>query len=171
MQATTSPIASPIDPQALRRALGNFATGVAVVTARDEQQRPIGLTVNSFTSVSLSPPLVLFCLARHSSNLAAFQQATSFAVNVLHSGQDELSRAFASPVPDRFAGVTWQAGALGDPLITDAAAHFECVRHETLAHGDHLIFLGQVQHFGHAPVKEPLLYFQGRFRQVAALPA
>ena len=161
----------PVEPQALRRALGNFATGVAVITTRDAQQRPIGLTVNSFTSVSLSPPLVLFCLARHSVNLPVFQQARSFAINVLHSGQGELSRRFASPVADRFAGVDWQAGALGDPVIAGAAACFECEHHDTLERGDHLIFIGQVQHFDQAPVNDPLLYFQGRFRQVAALPA
>lgn len=160
-----------IDPQALRRALGNFATGVAVVTTLDAHQRPVGLTVNSFTSVSLSPPLVLFCLARQSSNLAAFEQAGAFAINVLHSGQGELSRRFASPVPDRFAGVDWRPGESGAPLISDAAATFECDHHDTLERGDHMIFLGRVRQFQHAQADEPLLYFQGRFRQVAALAA
>lgn len=160
-----------IDPQALRRALGNFATGVAVVTTLDAHQRPVGLTVNSFTSVSLSPPLVLFCLASQSSNLAAFQQAGSFAINVLHSGQDELSRRFSSPISDRFSGVDWRLGELGAPLIADTAATFECEHHDTLERGDHVIFLGHVKRLQHAQVDEPLLYFQGRFRQVAALAA
>lgn len=171
----TSPDRSParreaFDARTLRQALGNFATGVAVVTTFDAARRPVGLTINSFTSVSLAPPLVLFCLARDSACLEAFRAAPVFAIHVLHGRQHTLSRRFSSKLADRFDGVSWRAGELAAPVIDDVAACFECLRHDVIEQGDHVIFVGRVQCLAHEPADDPLLYFRGGFRSVAAIP-
>lgn len=146
-----------------RASLGMFATGVTIVTARAPDGSPVGLTVNSFASVSLTPPLVSWNLANTSSSLAVFQGGTHYAVNVLGANQQALAQRFASPVPDRWAGVAWHPGVAGAPLIEGAVAHFECVGKSRYQEGDHVIFIGQVEHCDHRPGVAPLLFHGGRF--------
>lgn len=155
-----------IDPRQFRQALGAFATGVAVVTTQDAAGAPVGLTVNSFTSVSLNPPLVLFCLGKQSASLTAFRDSGAFAVHVMPHAQQDLTRRFASRVEDRFDGVAWHPGHGGAPVIEGVLACFECALHACVDAGDHLILIGQVQRFSHQPSDAPLLYFQGGFHSL-----
>ena len=157
---------SEFTPRQLRDAFGCFATGVTVVTTLGDDGRPVGLTANSFTSVSLDPPLVLFCLDRRSTSLAAFEAAERFAVNVLHAGQEAVSARFSRREPDRFAGTAWRAGLAGVPLLEDAAAVFECARETVLDGGDHRIFIGRVEAIACDGSYDPLIFFQGRYRSV-----
>ena len=156
--------------KALRRAFGAFTTGVTVVTTRDGTGRPLGFTANSFTSVSLEPPLLLICLAKSSSSIEAFTATDSFAVNILAADQQEISTRFASPLSDRFAGVEWQEGCAQLPLIGGAAAWFCCARHETVDAGDHLILIGRIETFD-ATGAAPLVFLQGQYRALAPIPA
>jgi flavin reductase (DIM6/NTAB) family NADH-FMN oxidoreductase RutF/pimeloyl-ACP methyl ester carboxylesterase len=155
------------EPRILRDALGCFATGVTVVTTIDENGAPLGLTANSFTSVSLDPPLILFALARKSANLAAFQKAGRFAVNVLHIGQQPVGGRFASRDVARFEGVDWAVrGENGSPILAGSLASFDCRTHAIHDGGDHLIFVGHVDHAWFEPHRDPLLYFRGKFRRL-----
>lgn len=138
------------DPRALRDAFGAFPTGVTVVTARDPEGRPIGFTANSFTSVSLDPPLLLVCLARTSRNYAAMTGAGRFAINILSEGQAEVSNTFARPVEDRFAAIGWSAGEHGSPILPNVAAFFECETHQLVEAGDHVILIGRVTSFANS---------------------
>ncbi len=153
------------DSLALRRALGQYATGVAIATTRDAAGQPVGLTINSFASLSLDPPLVLWAIGLHSPSLSAFEQASHYAVNVLSREQLELSRRFASPVPDRFGGLALEIGRGGVPLLPACLARFECRISARLPGGDHLLLLGEVEHFERSP-GEPLLYWGGAYRAV-----
>ncbi len=158
------------DALAFRTALGSFVTGVTIVTTRDAGGHDIGLTANSFNSVSLDPPMILWSLALTSSNLAAFRQATWWAVHVLSSSQETLSGRFASKGADKFAGVTVMRGPGDIPLLEDCAARFVCRTAFEYEGGDHAIFVGEVLSFdraGHAP----LVYHQGRYGRVQASPA
>lgn len=148
-----------IDSKALRKALGHFATGVAIITCRDGAGAPVGLTVNSFSALSLHPPLVLWSLRRGSPTLAAFAVASHFAVNVLAQAQVELSRRFAAPVAERFADGPWTDGLGGAPLLADCAATLECTRVSQQDAGDHVLFVGQVQRIDERAL--PPLVFQG----------
>lgn len=153
------------DHRALRDALGTFATGVTVVTALDPDGHAIGLTVNSFSSVSLEPPLVLWSLARTSPGLAAFRAASHFAVNILAADQQALSERFARRGADKFAGIGWQGGLGGAPLLPGCCAVLECrseLQHEG---GDHLIFIGRVERFSRREAA-PLIYHGGSYRQL-----
>ncbi len=134
-------------PRALRDALGAFLTGVTVVTTCDADGKPIGFTANSFTSVSLEPPLVLVCVARTSHNHATLISARGFAVNVLSAGQVDVSNTFARPVEDRFAAVSWRSGPHGSPILQDVSAWFDCAMHKTVDGGDHTILIGEVRAF------------------------
>lgn len=136
-----------IDPRALRNAFGAFMTGVTVVTTHDQDGNPLGFTANSFTSVSLDPPLVLVCLANSSSNYDAFNNASGFAVNILAEDQKEVSNTFARPVDDRFAAVTWQNGPQGSPVFEGVSAWFDCSMFNRVEAGDHLILIGEVKAF------------------------
>lgn len=160
----------PIDPRLLRTALGQFATGVAIVTAQDEAGKPVGLTVNSFASVSLDPPLVLWSLGLASANLAAFRACSHFAVNILSAEQVELSNRFAMTGQDKFAGLAWSAGLGGAPLFERCCARFECRNTAQHAGGDHLIFIGQVERLDHAALP-PLIFQGGGYCARADLPA
>ena len=154
----------------LRSALGRFATGVAIVTTLDGNGSPIGLTINSFSSVSLDPPLVLWSLVSTSHNLSAFRAAGRFAVNVLSHDQADLALRFARPVADRFGDALVQAG-LGDlPLLSGALATIECDTHEILAGGDHTIFMGRVKRVRQFH-GQPLLFYGGRFAEMGAARA
>jgi len=151
----------------LRQAFGAFATGVTVVTARDARGRPVGFTANSFTSVSLDPPLLLVCPGKTSSSFATFSTTSHFAVNILASDQQEVSHRFATPVSDRFAGLAWHEGLAGLPLIDGAAATFTCARHQLVDAGDHVILIGEVLE-NSATGAEPLVFSQGRYRELAS---
>ncbi|MPZ42903.1 MAG: flavin reductase [Betaproteobacteria bacterium] len=155
------------DMRDLRNAFGMFATGVTIVTTCTPEGRPVGLTCNSFASVSLQPPLVLWSLSLYSPNLQVFLQAPRFAVNILACDQFELSRRFSSPVRDRFEGVSWASGEGGVPLIPGVAAHIEC-RNETRHYsGDHVILIGQVVRYAYRDV-EPLIFSRGLYRSLGA---
>lgn len=138
---------TPLDPRALRNAFGSFMTGVTVVTAHDKTGQPLGFTANSFTSVSLDPPLVLVCLANSSQNYDALVSADGFAVNILAESQIDISNTFARPTDDRFAGLAWSKGPFGSPIIAGVSAWFDCRLHRTVDAGDHVILIGQVEAF------------------------
>ncbi len=135
------------DPRALRNAFGAFLTGVTVVTTRNGAGEPIGFTANSFTSVSLDPPLLLVCLAKTSRNFEAMTGSTGFAVNILSEAQKEVSNTFARPVDDRFAAVSWHDGPHGSPVFADVSAWFDCSTHQVVEAGDHVILIGRVEAF------------------------
>jgi len=138
---------SALDPRALRDAFGTFMTGVTVVTSHDVDGAPIGFTANSFTSVSLDPPLVLVCLANSSRNYEALTKAPGFAVNILAEHQKDISNTFARPSEDRFAKVDWYTGPHGAPVLTGTSAWFDCSMHKTVPAGDHVILIGKVEAF------------------------
>ncbi|MFG1478791.1 flavin reductase family protein [Xanthobacter sp. V4C-4] len=150
--------------RALRRTLSCYATGVCVVTTRAPDGEKVGLTVNSFASVSLDPPLVLWSLARTSPRLALFRGAAHFAVNVLSAAQVELCHRFSRPGADRFAGLDLDLGAGGAPLLPDCLATFECARHETVDAGDHLILIGRVLAHRRAAAGSALVFCDGALR-------
>ncbi len=137
----------PLYPRALRSAFGTFMTGVTVVTAHGKNAEPLGFTANSFTSVSLDPPLLLVCLANSSQNYDALIQSKGFAVNVLAEDQIEVSNTFARPVADRFASVGWKPGPQGSPILNGVTAWFDCSMHKIVDAGDHVILIGQVEAF------------------------
>ena len=157
--------ASPPDfsPRDFRATLGMFATGVTIVTARTAAGHPVGLTANSFNSVSLNPPLVLWSLSLASPSLAAFSQASHFAVNVLAADQQALSERFARRNSDKFADVDWREGLGGAPLLSGCCAVLECRNEAQHAGGDHLIFIGRVEGCSRQH-KAPLLFHGGRYR-------
>ena len=158
------------DPRALRRALGCFATGVAVVTAARTEGEPVGVTINSFASLSLDPPLVLWSLLARSPSLGAFRGATHFVVNVLAEDQRDLSARFATPLPDKFAGVVWTPGLGGAPLLHGCAARFECANAAQAEGGDHLLFTGRVLRHSHED-REPLMFLRGQYLRRVELAA
>jgi 4-hydroxyphenylacetate 3-hydroxylase, reductase component len=145
-----------------RDALAQFATGVTIITARSPQGF-VGFTANSFNSVSLQPPLVIWSLSRRSRSLAVFQGAGQYAVNVLAHNQIELARRFSRPHADRFTGVAFRLGASHAPLIDGCAAWLECRHHAVHGAGDHLLSIGEVISTAHRPVL-PLLWHSGRYR-------
>jgi flavin reductase (DIM6/NTAB) family NADH-FMN oxidoreductase RutF len=146
-----------------RAALGMFATGVTVVTARLPDGRPVGLTASSFNTVSLAPPLVLWSLAQSSSSMPAFAAGAHYAIHVLAADQLSLALRFAQRGVDRFAGLAHAPGIAGAPILPGAAAVFECFSRSRYAEGDHTIFVGEVERCGHRPGASPLLYHGGRF--------
>ena len=152
-----------VEPTKLfRQALGTFATGVTVVTAIDEQGRPRGFTANSFTSVSLDPPLILVCIASGSAGHAVFTNSNTFCVNVLAEDQQNLSTLFASPGDDRFSEIEWHPGNNGNPIIDGAITNFECDRHNIVDAGDHVILVGKVSSY-EASGRSPLIYCSGSY--------
>jgi len=152
------------DARTLRDALGCFATGVTLITARAADGTPVGLTANSFTSLSLDPPLLLVCIARSSSSIAAFEDATQFAVSVLQIGQQLASTRFAKRDERRFLDGEWEDGENGVPLLKGALVNFECARHAAHDGGDHIILVGRVTRARFEPRRDPLLYFRGKYR-------
>lgn len=150
------------DSDRFRQALGTFTTGVTIITTVDAAGNDIGVTANSFNSVSLAPPMVLWSLARNSTNIATFLAARHFAVHVLASDQHALATRFSTRVADRFAGLRPARGADGIPLLDDCAARFECRTAFQYEGGDHVIFVGEVLNFEHWE-REPLVFKRGRF--------
>ena len=154
------------DPRTLRDALGCFATGVTVVTCVDDQERPAGLTVNSFTSVSLDPPLLLVCLHKAAASSAALSAAPCFAINVLQTEQQPASITFSTRVDDRFGTMPWSCGEAGAPILKDSLCVFECERFAVYDGGDHHILVGKVVKASFDASLDPLLYFRGRYRRL-----
>lgn len=155
-----------IDP-AFRRSLGEFATGVAVITARGPGEDFIGMTMSSFNSVSLDPPLVLFSVDRKALSLPAMLEAEGFAVNVLAREQENISNRFARALSDKWAEVKRSVGHAEAPLITGALAHFECEPYANYDGGDHVIFVVRVlRHAVRAGNPAPLIFFRGRYRDL-----
>ncbi len=146
-----------------RAALGTFATGVTIVTARSPDGQRVGLTANSFNSVSLSPPLVLWSLSRNAGSLPVFAQGSHYAINILAAGQRGLAERFASRSADRFAGVACTEGAGGAPLLDGAAAVFECFNRSRYEEGDHVIFVGEVEACRVTAGATPLIFHGGRY--------
>ena len=151
-----------MDSLLLRSALGRFATGVTIVTCTDDGGAFVGLTANSFNSLSLEPPLVLWSLRETSPSVGAFTRARGFAVNVLSEAQVELSRRFATRSEDKFSEGAWAAGAHGAPVLAGCAAVFECEMHSQQPAGDHRLFIGRVLAFGEAPLA-PLVFQAGHY--------
>jgi flavin reductase (DIM6/NTAB) family NADH-FMN oxidoreductase RutF len=150
--------------QEFRIALGMFATGVTVVTARTPQGETIGLTANSFNSVSLDPPLVLWSLAQAAASLPAFSAGSHYAINVLAADQKPLAVRFAlKGATNRWSGVRFTEGKGGAPLLTGAAATFECFNRSRYEEGDHVIFVGEVERCSRRAGASPLLFHGGRF--------
>jgi flavin reductase (DIM6/NTAB) family NADH-FMN oxidoreductase RutF/pimeloyl-ACP methyl ester carboxylesterase len=160
------PARGGVDPLTLRQALGAFATGVTVVTTCAPDGAPIGFTANSFTSVSLDPPLILFCLDKRAGSLTTFETCDCFAINVLHIGQQDASNLFMSKTQDRWRSTAWETWDTGAPILQDAMACFECEKYAAYDGGDHRIFVGRVKRVWFDPARDPLLYFQGRYRRV-----
>jgi flavin reductase (DIM6/NTAB) family NADH-FMN oxidoreductase RutF/flavin-dependent dehydrogenase len=161
--------AEQFDLRDFRRALGQFATGVTIVSTRGRDGGRVGLTVNSFSSVSLDPPLVLWSLAKDSSSYAEFTKATHFAVNVLAAEQHHLSRKFSSPDVDRFKDVDCVDGPEGCPLLTGTTAHFVCRVVREFDGGDHVIVLGEVEYYKWRE-GEPLVFHSGRYHVATRHP-
>lgn len=151
-----------IDSDLFRSVLGRFASGITVITTRDAHGTPHGMTVSAFSSLSLEPPLILVCIANDATMAPVLDTADSFAVNVLSAGQEAISRRFAGKVDDRFAGVGYQEGTLGDPVLDEVLASLQCrivARHPS---GDHTIVVGQVEDAA-AHDGKPLLYYRGGY--------
>lgn len=152
-----------LDIAELRQTLGSFATGVTVATTLDSEGAPKGFTANSFTSVSLDPPLVLVCVDKASGCYPAFAVTTHFGVNILCEDQQHLFKTFASKSADKFADMRWMSGITGSPIFPDSTAWLDCQLHDRLEAGDHLIVIGKVLSFGHTPDKRPLGYHRGSY--------
>ena len=154
------------DARTLRDAMGCFATGVTIITAHTADGKPIGLTANSFTSVSLDPPLLLVCIANNAGSAEALRVAEHFAVNVLQIGQQPVSNLFAGKSEDRFAGTRWEVGEYGTPILPSSLGIFECQRHTLHEAGDHFLLVGRVEKASFEPRRDPLLYFRGKYRRL-----
>jgi 3-hydroxy-9,10-secoandrosta-1,3,5(10)-triene-9,17-dione monooxygenase reductase component len=154
-----------IDSARFRTILGHFATGVTVVTGHGPDG-PVGLAVNSFTSVSLDPPLVLVCMARTSSTWPTIRDGGSFAVNILGEHQEDTSRRFGASSGDRFEGVGWSPGKTGSPILRDAIAYVECVIDAEHEGGDHVIVVGRVVELGQPADGGPLLFWRGGYARL-----
>ena len=154
------------DIRAYREALGCFPTGVAVVTAPGAGS-PVGITVNSFTSVSLDPPLVLWCMDRKSGRHALFGNAPHFTVNILGTEHRAVSARLARPGEHSLDGIALIQTELGPPALADSLAVFECVREQAMEAGDHTILLGRVLRFSRPSKSAPLVYFSGKYSALA----
>lgn len=151
------------DAQAFRQVMGQFATGITVITTVDADGNLYGMTANSFTSVSLDPPLLLVCVGRELDFARVITSASHFGVNILAAGQEDLSRRFATRNIDKFAGLSYRPGRSGVPLLAGTLGHIECARYELLPGGDHVIVVGRIEHLEYRG-GEPLVYFGSRYR-------
>jgi flavin reductase (DIM6/NTAB) family NADH-FMN oxidoreductase RutF len=155
-----------IDLQELRRIMGHFATGVTVVTTKDGEDTPYGLTANSFASLSLKPPLVLVCVDKAAHCYSCFEGSKIFAVNVLGEDQQELSRRFATKSAQKFDGISWHRSENGAALIDGAISHIECKVVYSYDGGDHTIYVGEVLSAASNGGARPLLFFQGKYHRL-----
>ena len=158
----------PIDRFDLRKALGNFGTGVTIVTTLASDGKPVGMTANSFSSVSLDPPIILWSLLKTSPSLQAFDDCGRFVINVLALDQVDLSKRFATPQPDKFSGVRYQAGLGGLPVLDNCASVFQCRTIQRMEVGDHILFLGEIEAYNHQD-RATLLFCRGQYAQSAGL--
>jgi flavin reductase (DIM6/NTAB) family NADH-FMN oxidoreductase RutF len=156
------PLPTTIDDARFRQVMGRFATGVTVVTGMAGGE-PVGLAVNSFTSVSLEPALVAFCVAKRSRTWPRLREVATFCVNILTEDQEALSRAFAGRPPDRFLGVGWRPGRSGTPILADVLAWIECTVDAEHDAGDHLIVVGRVQDLDVSHEGRPLVFYRGGY--------
>ena len=161
-----------IDSTAYRHVMGHFPTGVTIITAIDPaDESPVGLAASSFTSVSMDPPLVLFCAGNFSSSWPRIQRAGHFCVNIVGADHEWISRQFSSKVADKFANVEWRPEVSGAPVLNDAHAWIDCQVHEEIAAGDHVIVVGRVLALGAAEAGGPLAYYRGAYGQFTAIPS
>ena len=159
---STETALAAVDPAELRRCLGSFVTGVTVMTALDADGNPVGMTANSFTSLSLDPPLIVWSLRLNSSSMPTYERAQRFAVNILAQDQIPVSNRFATSGPDRFDGIPFTLGIAGVPLIEGCASYLECKLETVYPGGDHLLFVGRVERI-QLSEREPLAYGGGRY--------
>lgn len=153
----------PLQQAEFRAALGMFATGVTIVTARAPDGSLVGLTANSFNSVSLAPQLVLWSLGKQAGSMPVFSQGSHYAINILAADQKDLAQRFATRDIDRFAGVAWREGAGGAPVLDGVAAVFECANRSQYEEGDHVIFVGEVESCSRRDGALPLIFHGGRY--------
>lgn len=164
MTAAPRALAPSFDSSEFRQALGLFATGVTIVSARASDGRPVGLTANSFNSVSLEPPLVLWSLSLKASSMAAFATGAHYAIHILAADQRELAERFARRgLHERFDGVPHRDSPAGVPLLDGVAATFECFNRSQYREGDHVIFVGEVERCHARPGAQPLIFHGGRY--------
>ena len=163
MKPSRRAVAPSFSTADFRAALGMFATGVTIVTARGADGEPVGLTANSFNSVSLEPPLVLWSLARSAGSMPAFERGSHYAINILAADQHALAERFASKALDRFQGLAFREGAGGSPILEGAAAVFECFNRSRYEEGDHVIFVGEVERCEQRSGAQPLIFHGGRY--------
>lgn len=156
---------SGIDASLYRRACSKFATGITVITTIDEKRHPHGMTVNSFSSVSLDPPLILVSIDLKRAILGHFLTGAWFAVNILGEHQEDISSRFASTAANRFHGVDWEAGDSGVPLLSGAIAQLECAVAQTFEVGDHAVLIGEVRRASYREGK-PLVYFNSSYQNI-----
>jgi flavin reductase (DIM6/NTAB) family NADH-FMN oxidoreductase RutF len=155
-----------VSSEVFRRACSRFATGVAVAGAVDAKGVPHGLTVNSFSSVSLDPPLILICLAHTIAAIEVFRQSRHFGLSILRAGQSEISERFATRLDDRFESLAWRRGQTGVPLLEGVLATIECQTVHQVTAGDHDIFIGEML-YANAGQGEPLIYFASDYARLA----
>ncbi len=153
---------SPFEARELRTAFGSFMTGVTIITTAGIDGSPRGFTANSFTSVSLEPPLLMICVGKAAASMEVFRKAKGFAVNILAEEQKEVSVLFASKRPDKFDTANWRPGPYGNPLIEGSAAWFDCARHQVIDAGDHIILMGHIEAFSYSDAN-PLGYARGGY--------
>ena len=162
---------SAFDVKDFRRALGQFPTGVTVITTRDEKGEPIGVTASSFNSVSIDPPLILWSIDKGAYSLDTFRNTEHFAVNVLSRDQVDISNRFASRGEDKFSGIEYHDGIGGSPVLEDYAAQFECKSWAVYEGGDHLILVGEVVDYRYKDIHQPLVFSRGSYAVSASHPA
>jgi 3-hydroxy-9,10-secoandrosta-1,3,5(10)-triene-9,17-dione monooxygenase reductase component len=153
------------DDARFRSVLGHFATGVTIITAVDDGE-PVGMAANSFTSLSLDPPLILFCVAHESSTWPRIERAGTFAVNILGEGHEELSRLFATRGADRFGATPWHTGVSGAPVLEEAIGYVDCRFEAEYPGGDHKIIVGRVLDLDVREGARPLLFYRGGYERM-----
>jgi len=158
-----------IDRLAFRDSLGCFVTGVTIITSVDAEGEHVGLTANSFNSVSLDPPMVLFSLDRGAQSLPVFETSGRFAVSILSDAHEALSNRFAQRNADKWEGVAHHAGTNGCRLFDGATASFECTTYAQYDGGDHVIFVGTVVAMNVDPDAKPLVFFRGAYNSLSAV--
>jgi flavin reductase (DIM6/NTAB) family NADH-FMN oxidoreductase RutF len=164
-------VPADFDQRAFRNALGRFPTGVVVVTARGATGAPAGMTMSSFNSVSIDPPLVLFSVSRNAPSLQVLRDSASYGISVLSKDQTELSARFAGARGDKWAGTELCEGQTGCPLVQPCLATFECQPYATYDGGDHVIFVARVVRFELGAAGEPLVFFGGKYAAITQLSA
>lgn len=172
---TAAPRPGPMEPDAIRQVyrdvLGRFCTGVVVVTALDENEHPVGLTVGSFSSVSMEPALVAFFVDHNSTTFPKVREYGHFCANILSADQHDLGRAFARRGADKFAGVEWTSAATGSPRLAGAHAWIDCVVDDVRAVGDHDLVVGRIAELGASDERDPLLFYSSTFHQLRPVGA